>query len=188
MSSGEFLTRSTIWISIAAYTIGCVLFASARRQFNLDRWTRLAWTIGCAALVAHFICAFHFYHAWSHDAAYIDTARQTAEKFAVNWGGGLFINYAVGIVWTADVAWWWFAGVSSYRYRPWSLTLIWHSFLIFIIFNATVVFEDGLTRWIGLLVCFSSCLSWFLISRQRSLSTAQWTHSQLSTRNEFIKR
>lgn len=169
MSSGEFLTRSTIWISIIAYTIGCVVFATARRQPDGDKWTRLAWTTGCAALVAHFICAFNYYHAWSHQSAYIETARQTAEVFKINWGGGLFINYAVAILWFTDVAWWWLAGLSSYRRRPWLLTLIWHSFLIFIIFNATVVFKNGMTRWIGLLVCLTLCLSWILISRQRSL-------------------
>jgi len=172
MSSGEFLTRSTIWISILSYAVGCVLFAMASRQTQLDRWVRLAWTIGCAALILHFICAFQFFHSWSHESAYVDTARQTAAVFRINWGGGLFINYAVASLWFADVAWFWFAGVNSYRRRPWLLTLAWHSFLIFIIFNATVVFKDGMTRWIGLLVCLTLCLSWVSISRQRSLSTA----------------
>ena len=170
MSSGEFLTRSTIWVSILAYTIGSIVFALAHGRISFDRWARLAWTIGCAALVAHFICAFDFYHGWSHESAYADTARQTAEVIRINWGGGLFINYAVALVWLADVVWWWFAGVSAYRRRPWWITLIWHGFLIFIIFNATVVFKDGLTRWVGLLVCLSLLLSW------------------VSIRNEFSKR
>lgn len=161
--SGELLTRSTIWISIGAYAIGAVVFAIWRKQAQVDKWVRLAWTTGCAALLAHFISAFHFHHAWSHEAAYVETARQTAEVFAINWGGGLFINYAVATFWIADVAWWWFAGVSSYRHRPWLITLLWHSFLIFIIFNATVVFKDGLVRWIGLGVCLSLCLSWVSI-------------------------
>ena len=169
MNSGEFLTHSTIWISIFAYAAGCVVFATARDR---DRWVRLAWTIGCAALVAHFISAFQFYHSWSQSSAYHETARQTAAVVGLNWGGGLFINYAVAILWTSDIAWWWFAGLKSYRRRPWLLTMLWHGFLVFIIFNATVVFKDGLTRWIGLLVCLSLCLSWFFINRQRSLSTA----------------
>ena len=165
MGSGEFLTRSTVWTSIIAYTIGSVVFATTRRH---DRLIRLTWTIGCAALVAHLICAFQFYHAWSHQSAYVETARQTAQVIAINWGGGLFINYAVATVWTADVAWWWLAGLSSYRRRPWWLTLTWHSFLIFIIFNATVVFKSGPARWIGLLASLALILSWVLISRQRS--------------------
>src|SRR5688572_13420428 len=98
MISGELLTRGTIWISVVAYTIGCIIFATTR---HLPR-VRLAWTIGCAALLAHFAVAFHFYHAWSHESAYVDTARQTAEVFAVNWGGGLFINYAVAGLWLVD--------------------------------------------------------------------------------------
>ena len=167
MSLGELLTRSTVWISIVAYTIGCIAFATARN----DRWIRLAWTTGCAALVLHFICAFNFYHGWSQESAYLETARQTGAVIGINWGGGLFINYVVASLWIADVAWWWFAGVSSYRRRPWLLTIAWHSFLIFIIFNATVVFKDGLTRWIGLLICLTLCLSWLIINRWRSFST-----------------
>lgn len=163
MTSGELLTRSSIWVSIVAYTIGSIVLATA---WHL-RWVRLAWTIGCAALVAHFIFAFHFFHSWSHESAYVDTARQTADVFAINWGGGLFINYAVATLWTADVAWWWAAGVSSYRQRPWWLTLLWHGFLIFIIFNATVVFKHGLVRWVGLVLCLILCLCWVLINRQR---------------------
>ena len=170
MNSGEFLTRSTIWISMAAYTIGCVVLATVRKRSDAQRWTRLAWTIGCAALIAHFASAFEFYHAWSHASAYADTARQTAEVFTINWGGGLFINYAVATLWFADVAWWWFAGLDAYRRRPWLITLIWHSFLIFIIFNATVVFKDGLVRWIGLFLCVLLVASWY------------------SIRNEFAKR
>ena len=170
MTSGELLTRSTVWISIVAYTIGSVVFATARKQPDDDRWVRLAWTIGCAALVAHFICAFQFYHAWSHESAYRETARQTAQVFAINWGGGLFINYAVATLWMADVASWWLAGLDSYRRRPWWLTLSWHGFLIFIIFNATVVFKDGPARWIGLLVSLTLILSWILISRRRTVS------------------
>jgi hypothetical protein len=166
MSSGEFLTRSTIWIAILAYTIGSVVFAIARGRSDFDRLARLAWTIGCAALLLHFVSAFNFYHAWSHESAYVETARQTAAVIRVNWGGGLFINYAVLGLWIADVGWWWFAGLDSYRRRPWLLMLLWHSFLIFIIFNATVVFKAGLTRWVGLLVCLVLFLSWVSIRNE----------------------
>ena len=166
MGSGELLTRGTIWLSMLAYTAGCVVFATNR---NADKWVRLAWTSGCAALIAHLVCAFHFYHAWSQQSAYLDTARQTYEVVGLNWGGGLFINYALALLWTADVTWWWFAGVYAYRRRSWLLTMLWHGFLIFIIFNATVVFKHGPTRWIGALVSLTLCWSWIVINRQRSI-------------------
>jgi hypothetical protein len=164
MISGELLTRGTIWISLVAYTIGCVVFVAA----DLDRWVRLAWTIGCAALLAHFAFAFQFYHAWSHESAFVDTARQTREFIGVNSGGGIFVNYAVAALWFGDVVWWWVAGLRSYRRRPWWLTLLWHGFLVFIIFNATVVFKHGWVRWIGLLMSLCLCLSWVLINRRRN--------------------
>jgi len=156
MDTGELLTRGTIWVSIAGYAIGSVLFAisySRRRRAEWESATRVVWTIACASLIAHFISAFQFYHGWSHAAAYEDTARQTHELFGLNWGGGLFINYALLIAWMIDIAWWWRDGLNSYRQRPWPLVIAWHGLLIFIIFNATVVFGDGIVRWIGLVIC-----------------------------------
>jgi hypothetical protein len=167
MISGELLTRGTIWVSLVAYTIGCVLFATGWKRPDFDRRVRLAWTIGCAALLAHFAVAFHFYHSWSHESAYVDTAHQTAEVVGVNWGGGIFINYAVATLWLSDVVWWWVAGLGSYRRRPRLMPLLWHGFLIFIIFNATVVFKDGIVRWVGLVISVVLCLSWFAVSRRR---------------------
>ncbi|HJS24184.1 MAG TPA: hypothetical protein VJ751_07510 [Pyrinomonadaceae bacterium] len=79
------------------------------------------------------------------------------------------------MLWFADVTWWWLAGLSSYRRRPWLLTLLWHGFLLFIIFNATVVFKEGLTRWVGLLVCLTLGLSWVLSSRWRSMRNGRLT-------------
>ncbi len=175
MDTGEFLTRGTIWVSIAGYAIGSVIFAlsyssrvdSSPGRAKWDSATRVVWTIACASLIAHFISAFQFYHGWSHAAAYDDTARQTHELFGLNWGGGLFINYALLIVWMVDIAWWWRGGLDSYRQRPWPLMIAWHGLLIFIIFNATVVFGDGIVRWIGLAICLMLILAWVRIIRMR---------------------
>ena len=167
MDFGEILTRGTIWFSIAGYAIGSVIFAmssSSRRSATWDSATRVLWTIACAILIAHFITAFQFYHGWSHAAAYADTARQTREAFGLNWGGGVFINYALLILWMLDIAWWWRSGLESYRRRPFFLVAGWHGFLIFIIFNATVVFGDGVVRWIGLAICLVLTLAWIPIA------------------------
>lgn len=169
MPTGEILTKATVWTSIIAYTIGSLVFAL--RRARSDCLTRLLWTFACASLIAHYIFAFQFYHSWSHNSAYLDTARQTNEVFSINWGGGVFINYAVLLVWIVDVSWWWLAGLDAYRGRPSWITFSWHGFLIFIIFNATVVFENGIQRWLGLLLCLILCVSWAAISRQRSSFT-----------------
>ena len=171
MSRGEFLTRGTIWITILAYVIGSLIFAFAAKTAWGDAAVRIAWTFACAILFVHLIAAFHFYHGWSHHAAYLDTARQTREVVGLNWGGGLFINYALLVAWTLDLAWWWRKGLTSYRLRPRPLITAWHGLLIFIIFNATVVFKDGVVRWIGLAVCIVLVFSWLVIVRRTSTAS-----------------
>jgi hypothetical protein len=114
----------------------------------LEAITRWAWTLGCGLCVAHVAAAFHFYHGWSHAAAYRDTARQTAEVSGLDWGGGLYFNYAFTLLWVADALWWWLAP-SSRRARPFFLTAALEAYFAFIVFNATVVFETGAMRWFG---------------------------------------
>jgi hypothetical protein len=165
MSGGPVLTKVTIWIAIAGYFAGAAVYALARGRRRWDSMARLAWTAACAGLLAHVACAFHFHHGWSQAAAYRDTARQTAEVFGLDWGGGLYVNYALTAFWVADVCWWWGRGLDAYRRRPWPLTAAWHAFLLFIVFNATVVFEGGFVRWAGLGLCLALSFVWLSVAR-----------------------
>ena len=165
MIGGELLTKITIWKAVAGYVVGAAAYALSRRRVGWERAARLVWTVACAALFAHVACAFQFYHGWSHGAAYLDTARQTHEMFGLDWGGGLYLNYALMAGWVVDVTCWWLGGPDSYGRRWWPLKAVWHGFLLFIFFNATVVFKDGLARWAGLGVCLGVCLAWWLAAR-----------------------
>ena len=165
MVGGELLTKFTIWVAVAGYAAGAVAFALSRGRHRWDRAARLAWSVACLGLLAHVASAFHYYHRWSHGAAYLDTARQTGEVFGLDWGGGLYVNYALLVGWVGDLTWWWLGGLDSYRRRPWPLTAAWHLFLLFIFFNATVVFESGVARGAGLCVCLGVCLAWWLAAR-----------------------
>ena len=162
MSRGEILTAVTIWLTILAYAVGAALFALSKNRHKWDSAARLIWTIACISLLAHVASAFHFYHQWSHNAAYRETARQTYEVFGVNWGGGVYFNYALVVLWIFDVGWWWLGGLLAYRRRPWLLTVAWHLFLIFMFFNATVVFGNGFVRWLGLCICLGLCVLWWI--------------------------
>ena len=168
MSKGEILTRGTIWITILGYAVGAAAFALSGKRHKWDSAARLAWTVACVGLLVHVTCAFHFYHGWSHLVAYRDTARQTDDVFGLNWGGGIYVNYALIICWVLDVTWWWLRGLDAYRRRPWPLVAAWHGFLIFVIFNATIIFETGLVRWAGLSVCLGLCLVWWLAAHNNS--------------------
>jgi hypothetical protein len=165
MSGGELLIKLTVWVALAGYFAGAASYALSRGRRGWDASARLAWTAGCAALLAHAACAFHFSHGWSHGAAYGDTARQTSEVVGLDWGGGLYVNYALMALWVADVGWWWGRGLGVYRRRCWQCTAAWHAFLLFIVFNATVVFKDGFVRWAGLGLCLALGLAWVKAAR-----------------------
>lgn len=179
MVSGELLTRITIWVAVAGFAAGVTAYAVSVRKVGWEGAARLCWTVACVALLVHVACAFHFYHGWSHGSAYLDTARQTNEVFGLDWGGGLYINYALMAGWVVDVTWWWLRGPDSYHYRWRPLTAAWHGFLLFIFFNATVVFKSGPTRWVGLGVCVCVAVAWWRAFRYRptrhlcSLATAK---------------
>lgn len=123
---------------------------------------RLAWTLGCLAYLAHVAAAFQFHHAWSHTAAYIETARQTRELFGADSGSGLYFNYAFTAVWLADVVWWWRAP-AAYLTRPRWIAGAVHGFMAFMFFNGVVVFASGVTRWVGLAATAALALRWWTL-------------------------
>jgi hypothetical protein len=151
MNRGELLTRLTIWVALCAYAIGAgMMMLSKGHPRRLDGGRRV-WTLGCACFLAHVVCAFGFYHHWSHDAAYRETGRQTAAVTGLHWGGGIFLNDLFALAWLADVLWWWLAPANFAR-RSARLTNVWHGFFLFMVFNGTVVFGNGPVRWLGALI------------------------------------
>ena len=133
------------------YALTLATFYLSRGRKSWDSSARVYWTIACVSLVIHVALAYHYYHAWSHASAYAETAIQTRQVYGLHWGGGVFINYALMIGWMIDVILWWSHGLDSYRRRPRAANIVWHSFLFFIFFNATVIFEGGILRWLWLL-------------------------------------
>ncbi len=167
---GETLTRVTVWIALLCYGIAAFAFLLHNGRTHLLAISRWAWSVGGLVFLAHVFCAFQFYHAWSHDAAFRDTARQTAETLGWNWGGGLFVSYAFTAAWALDVICWWRQGLASYTRRPKSLMMIWHGFFLFIVFNGTVIFETGIVRLFGLLLCSSLLILGWRTSRRNQIN------------------
>lgn len=167
MSRGEFLTKVWIWLSLTGFAVSAITFYLSRGRPKWDKMARLAYTFAFSCLVVHVAFAFQIYHQWSQDSVYRETARQTAEVFGLNWGGGMYINYAFMLCWMIDAIWWW-RGVEVYRRRPRVLVSAWQAFLLFIIFNATFVFASGLVRWLGLGLCLTLCCLWWFTARSQS--------------------
>jgi hypothetical protein len=146
---GSLLTDWTIRAALAlfvAYFAGWLAVRSSRWP-EIARWI---WTAACGLFVAHVACAFHFTHGWSHWAAWEDTARQTKDLMGVEFGQGIYFSYLFLVLWIADVIWMWLAPLQ--RGTPWTRALV-HCFLCFIAFNGAIVFEDGPTRYAGIVAC-----------------------------------
>ncbi len=158
MDPGEWLTRGTVWLALSLYVASEM--AAARRVGESFRAARCVNTAGCAAFLAHVVCAFHFYHHWSHAAAYTDTARQTAEFSGWNWGGGVYINYLFALVWLGEVVWSW-ANPNGYHRRSNCMTRTVRGFFLFMIFNGAVVFVHNAARWFGLILCVTLAICWW---------------------------
>lgn len=147
MTAGELLTYCTVRLAVLLYLAS--LAAGLLGSSAHCPAARALWTAGCLLLWAHVLCAFHFIHHWSHEAAYRNTARQTLELTGWDSGGGVYLNYLFLLVWAADAAWWWI-GPASYAARPAAARWLVHGLLAFIIFNGAVVFAEGAMRWISL--------------------------------------
>jgi hypothetical protein len=155
------MTIGTLFIHWSA-RITFLLYATALAAWLVGkpRAARLAWTCSFLLYLAHVAAAFHFRHHWSHEAAYEETARQSAELFGVPSGAGLYCNYTFTAVWAYDVIWIWWNAETHRRRRRWIPTVI-HSFMAFLFFNATVVFASGWVRWMGLAVTVAVGMLWW---------------------------
>lgn len=148
----DAVTVSTAWLAMATLGAGAaVALRSGVAAPTTVRASRWLWTAACGMLWIHVACAFQFQHHWSHAEAHAHTAGKTAEYVGLDWGGGLYFNYLLMAVWTGDVAWWWIAP-RSYADRPVAIGLFVWGFVVFMAFNATVVFGSGVLRWLALVV------------------------------------
>jgi protein-S-isoprenylcysteine O-methyltransferase Ste14 len=166
MGPGELLTRWTVRLALACYAAALALRLLPSKVAARPGAGRVFWTAGCLLYLAHVVCAFQFFHGWSHEAAYRETARRTAETVGLDRGGGLYLNYLFTAVWVADVVCWW-AAPARYAARPlWQEAAV-QGFLAFMAFNGAVVFANGPVRWIGVAVCLVLGLLWCLRSGAR---------------------
>ena len=118
-------------MATALYVLAVALLLKGR-----DRAARAAWIAGGACFLAHVAAAFQFEHHWSHSAAYAATADQTAAVFGIHWGGGVYFNYLLAVLWILEAI-------------RWTRSRALHAFFAFMFFNATIVFGSPFARWLG---------------------------------------
>jgi len=152
MEPEEALIRWTARAALLLYVLALIVPRAVRGRRPGLNWSRCTWSAGCFVYLLHVACAFQLVHHWSHAEANAATARQTAEVVGLDWGGGLYANYAFTLLWLGDVCWWWLAP-ERYETRSRFIECSVQAFLGFMWFNATVVFGMGIARWLGLGAC-----------------------------------
>ena len=160
---GEFLTRWTIRLALACYLfcLAEAVLGHGTVHTRARDIVRLVWTLGCGLFIAHVIAAFGYYHHFSHQAAYEDTAQQTEDLLGFSFGGGIYFSYVFLTLWIADVAWRWIRPDSRPVWLDWPL----HAYMFFIAFNGAIVFEEGVSRIAGIIACvlLAGIVIWRLI-------------------------
>lgn len=147
---GDDLIRNTIRLALLYYATAVTLMLQLRAEdwsavTARGRLARLCWTLAWLAYLIHLAMAFHFAHGWSHDHA-----MQHTEEVS-GFGPGIFVSHLFTLVWTAEVLCWWLAA-DRYATRSAWIDRLLHGFMLFVVFNGTVVFESGLIRWAGLVL------------------------------------
>jgi hypothetical protein len=145
----------TVWASLAMFVAGEV----GKRRARVPDWFSSVWLAGAVLCCVHIVLAFAGPHAWSHQAAVRETARQTAAIYGLDWGGGVYVNYVFVAAWLIEACWWRF-NPASYRRRPWILTWGLRTFYFVIIVNAAIVFARPPFRPFGLLLSVLLMWAW----------------------------
>ena len=134
----------TIWTALVFYVAG--EYGRARRP--AAAWARPVWLLGALVYLGHVAAAFGIHHDWSHAAAYAHTAARTEALVGLDWGGGIWVNYAFTAVWVTEGLWWQIAPAHYARRSP-VLTTAVRAVFLFMIVNGAVVFVEGPRRLMG---------------------------------------
>lgn len=165
---GEMLTRNTVRLALVWYVAALCLMMQLRPRdwraaTRLGLITRWCWSWAILCFLVHLGMAFHFYDHWSHAQAF-ERTRQVSGI-----GQGLYVSYFFTLVWAADVASWWLAP-AWYQARPAWIDRAMHGFMLFIVFNSTVVYEAGTIRWAGLAAFTGLAIVWLRRRQHRLLA------------------
>jgi hypothetical protein len=148
----------TIWIALALFAAG-ESGRSGRRAVPAP-WAWWASLAGVLAAAAHFALAFDGRHDWSHASAVEETARQAAAVYGLDWGGGVYANYAFLGVWALDLWRWRVAARRGVSRSGWGTWLA-RAFYFIVILNGAVIFAGGWRRWVGVALVTWLAAAWW---------------------------
>ena len=143
--SASPLVALTIWTALALYAAA----EYGRTRHAPAAWARPVWLLGALVYLAHVAAAFAMHHDWSHATAYAWTAARTDALIGLDWGGGLWVNYAFTALWVGEGLWWQLRP-AHYARRPAAWTPAIRAVFLFMIANGAVIFVSGPRRLLGI--------------------------------------
>lgn len=154
----EHALYGTIWTALLLLVAG---EAGRRRRLagHAPSWAWPAFATGAALCAVHVTLAMWLAHGWSHASAVAATAAQTKAVYGLDWGGGVFANYAFVAVWALD-AWRWRARVARSGAVADALTWAIRVFFFVMILNGAVIFAAGPRRILGAAVIAALVWVW----------------------------
>ena len=159
---GTVAVRATILMATMVWAWAEVLKIQRPRQVEPAR--RL-WTISLALALLHAVVAFELVYQWSHEAASVDTARQTAAVTGIVWGGGIYVNYLFLALWLGDAFWWWIAP-GAYIRRSVRIERARLALFVFMFVNGAILFASQTARAVGVPSVAAVCMTWALHARR----------------------
>lgn len=96
----DVIVRGSIWLSLVSFVAAQFGFRSAHGPAG--RRALVVYGAGAVLLAVHIAAVFAWHHDWSHARAVEATARETSRVFGLDWGGGVWVNYAFLAAWIAD--------------------------------------------------------------------------------------
>lgn len=153
--------ETSLWaIRVSMILMVVVLAAEMRGAKSTNLAIALLWLTGAMLALVHSIGALLTFHQGSQLAAYESTAKQTEQLLGFRFGAGLYVNYLFVIVWQADAA---FRLLMPKRYPDFPSWIRYGvtGFLVFIAINGAIVFQGGVTRYVGIgCLLFLGALAW----------------------------
>jgi hypothetical protein len=163
--AGDMVTRRTVDLALALWglTLWGMLGLSPHdwaAETRDGKTVRRLWTLAWVTFMVHVAAAMHYFHHWSHASAIEYTRAESG------FGEGIYLSHLFYVWWGLDVAWWQ-GSPASYARRPaWQGRLL-HGYMLFLAFQALVVYETGFIRW-GALAGFVALAVWWGLAWRRS--------------------
>lgn len=149
--TGDFLISWSVRLGVLLFFAVLILRAILRKPEARGGALYWLWLVSFLLFVVHVTAAFHFKHGWSHAAAFDDTARQTQDLIGIPLGLGVYFNYLFLALWALDLVLDRSRSRAPSGWRSW-IRMGGLAYLLFIVFNGTVVFKTGGMRVFGLVL------------------------------------